>query len=130
MSDSDEVRVRFVTQDASIRVVDTPFAVPITLARYGLSQIVNHLLGRGKLASRFCGISVIFTLYTDPPMPFDFIINDELLRVPLKRYLEGANMSAESIVTLQYIPALQKPDQNNELDHPDWVGAVAGGVDG
>ena len=48
MTSTDELRVRFVTQDASIRVVDTPFAVPLTLARYGLSQIVNHLLGRGK----------------------------------------------------------------------------------
>ena len=36
----------------------------------------------------------------------------------------------ETVLTLHYIPALQKPETENELDHPDWVGAVSGGVDG
>ena len=65
----DEVRVRFITSDPSIRVVDTPVAVPITLARYGLSQIVNHLLDRGTLVvSRRSGqrILIVFCVLQIP----------------------------------------------------------------
>ena len=34
-----------MTSQAAYRVPDTPIAVPVQLRRYGLSEIVNHLLG-------------------------------------------------------------------------------------
>jgi len=38
-----KVKVRFVTNDPNIRVTDTPLAVPVTLGRLGLSEVINHL---------------------------------------------------------------------------------------
>ena len=41
------VEVRFVTRlGAEYRVPDVPCSVPVRLTRHGLSEIVNHLLGR------------------------------------------------------------------------------------
>jgi hypothetical protein len=44
-----QLQVRFTTKlEDQFRVADTPFAVPSTLNRYGLSEIINVLLGLGK----------------------------------------------------------------------------------
>jgi NLE (NUC135) domain len=40
-----QVRVRFVTKVATLKVTEVPIAVPETLGRYGLSEVINHLLG-------------------------------------------------------------------------------------
>jgi ribosome biogenesis protein YTM1 len=49
MEDSQEiqVQVRFVTKQTEYAVTDTPMIVPAKLKRYGLSEIINHLLGFG-----------------------------------------------------------------------------------
>ena len=61
------VLVRFVckTQDPELEVPDTALEVPQHLARFGLSEVVNALLG-----------------ITDP-VPFDFLVNDVFLRTSL-----------------------------------------------
>jgi ribosome biogenesis protein YTM1 len=112
MGDEEEqVRVRFVTKHASMRVIETPFSVPIRLARYGLSEIINHLLG------------------LDPPTPFDFLVDGEFLRSSLIKYFESKNLSGEMVLTLEYLPALRMPQQVESDDHPDWVSAVDGGLE-
>ncbi|KAF1791562.1 WD40 repeat, conserved site [Phytophthora cactorum] len=95
-----QVRVKFVTKDASIRVTETPFAVPTRLNRRGLSQVVNHLLATG-----------------DTPRPFDFLIDGLFLRSSLDKYLQTNGVSEEALLTLEY--------KQNGSDHPDWVSAVA-----
>lgn len=45
-----QVRVRFVTKHERYRVTEAPFAVPARLTRFGLSEVVNHLLGNGAPA--------------------------------------------------------------------------------
>jgi hypothetical protein len=44
-----QIQVRFTTKQTKYAVTDTPIAVPISLRRYALSEIVNHLLGNGML---------------------------------------------------------------------------------
>jgi hypothetical protein len=46
--DEKQILVKFVSKlPAELRVSEAPVAVPTTLKRYGLSQIINHLLGLG-----------------------------------------------------------------------------------
>lgn len=47
-----QVQVRFVTKQAKYAVTDTPINVPVSLRRYALSEIVNHLLDTGILIRR------------------------------------------------------------------------------
>ncbi|KAL4094539.1 hypothetical protein PRIC1_010200 [Phytophthora ramorum] len=103
-----QVRVKFVTKDASIRVTETPFAVPTRLNRRGLSQVVNHLLATG-----------------DAPRPFDFLVDGLFLRSSLDKYLQTNEVSEEALLTLEYVEALPEPQKQNGSDHPDWVSAVA-----
>jgi ribosome biogenesis protein YTM1 len=103
-----QVRVKFVTKDASIRVTETPFAVPTRLNRRGLSQVVNHLLATG-----------------DSPRPFDFLVDGLFLRSSLEKYLQTHGVSEEALLTLEYVEALPEPQKQNGSDHPDWVSSVA-----
>ncbi len=70
-----EVQVRFVTK-LEQAVPDTPFSVPVRLTRYGLSGVVNHLLGQ------------------DPPRPYDFLIDSKFLRTTLSKYITAHGLSA------------------------------------
>ena len=44
-----KVQVKFTTKLDKYRITETPFYVPIELTRYGLSEVINHLLALGKL---------------------------------------------------------------------------------
>jgi ribosome biogenesis protein YTM1 len=49
MEEERQIRVRFVTKlPPHLRVPPTPFSVPSHLARYGLSEVINALLGLGN----------------------------------------------------------------------------------
>jgi ribosome biogenesis protein YTM1 len=45
--DTETIEVRFITKLEQYRVTDAPFRVPSQLGRLGLSELINHLLGRG-----------------------------------------------------------------------------------
>ena len=104
----EQIQVRFTTQKASIRVTDTPFAVPLSLARHGLSQIINHLLEK-----------------TQSPTPFDFLIDGKFLRTSLRKYVEEQACSTECTLTLEYMESMPEPKaQSQGTPHPDWVSAL------
>jgi len=88
------------------QVQEDPLVVPASLARYGLSEVVNRLLGLEKLA------------------PFDFVINGEFLRTDLHGYLDAKKLSSEKVLRLEYILALTEPEQTHVDEFPDWVSSV------
>lgn len=95
-----QVRVKFVTKIPSIRVTETPVAVPESLQRYGLSEVVNHLLGR------------------DPPTPFDMLVMGRFLRSSLASVMRKNVLSGEAVLEVEYLPALRQP---TEAEHADQV---------
>eukprot|EP00887_Chlorella_sp_A99_P000459 scaffold17.g459.t1 len=102
-----QVSCKFVTKLKEFRVPETPIAVPANLARYGLSQIINHLLA------------------LDPPRPFDFLINGELLRLSLHKHLLSRKISTEAVLEVEYVPAVLPPKPKEQHPHDDWVSALA-----
>jgi ribosome biogenesis protein YTM1 len=104
-----QVQVRFISKiQTENEVPDTSFQVPAKLARYGLSEIVNHLLGQ------------------DPPLPYDFLIENVFLRTSLATYLSSKGLSGESELILEYIEAFPAPNEQKSYPHPDWVSALDG----
>jgi ribosome biogenesis protein YTM1 len=41
----EQIAVTFFTRQSKYAVTDAPVMVPVTLGRFGLSEIVNHLRG-------------------------------------------------------------------------------------
>ncbi|EFJ22134.1 hypothetical protein SELMODRAFT_175982 [Selaginella moellendorffii] len=104
-----QVQVRFTTRLGSdLRVEATAFSLPVHLNRYGLSQIINTLLA------------------LDSPRPFDFLFDGELIRTTLEQLYLSKNLSAESILVLEYILAVGPPELQSSQPEKDWVSAVNG----
>mmetsp|Transcript_10891 Transcript_10891/g.28162 ORF Transcript_10891/g.28162 Transcript_10891/m.28162 type:complete len:474 (+) Transcript_10891:92-1513(+) len=89
------------------QVQDDSLVVPASLARYGLSEVVNRLLGLEK------------------PAPFDFLIDGEFLRTDLFEYLDARKLSSEKVLKLEYVLALSEPEEEQVDEVPDWISSVA-----
>ena len=101
-----QVRVRFVSRSPDYVVTDAPIAVPTNLGRRGLSEVINHLLGRKD------------------NIPFDFLINNSLLRVTLEKYITQHTLSTEDILIVEYLPAILLSDAVQSADQEAWVGSL------
>ena len=59
-------------------------------------------------------------LAADPPRPFDFLVGGELLRLSLKKHLLAKAVSAETVLEVEYVPAVLPPRPKEEHPHDDW----------
>lgn len=107
-----QVQVRFHTRQKRFEVTDAAIMVPTSLRRFGLSEIINHLLNLNSKT------------------PFDFIIDGKFLRTSLGDYLDSHNLSAENILDLEYVKSSLPPNQGPDIPHDDWVSAVDGPGEG
>lgn len=55
---------------------------------------------------------------------FDFLVNEEFLKLSLKEHLELKQISSESVVDVEYIESLPAPEPQDCLLHDDWVSSV------
>ncbi|KAI8899423.1 WD40-repeat-containing domain protein [Globomyces pollinis-pini] len=101
-----KIQVQFYSRQSKYSVTDTPILVPTTLKRYGLSEIINHLLA------------------LDIPVPFDFIIDGKFLRTSIDTYLESNSKSTENILQVEFIELSLPPSESSSLIHDDWISAT------
>lgn len=109
MDDKSQVKIKFFTkeQDESLHVSETPLYVPIGLKRYGLSEIVNHLLENNETV-----------------IPFDFLIDGKLLRISLEEYLVKNGLSNETFLSLEYTRAVLPPSYLASFNNNDWISSI------
>ncbi|KAG1463560.1 hypothetical protein G6F46_007285 [Rhizopus delemar] len=104
---SEQVQVRFVTQ-TPYKVSDATILLPSSIKKEGLSEIVNGLLDIEK------------------PIPFDFLIDGQLLRTSISEYLNATNLSTENLVTIEYVESMLPPVPLTAYQHDDWISSVTG----
>ncbi|TKW35674.1 hypothetical protein SEVIR_2G390300v4 [Setaria viridis] len=110
---SRQVRVRFVTKmPPPLRAPPAAIAVPADLSRMGLSEIVNSLLAAAEPDHK--------------AQPFDFLVDGELVRLPLQQFLLAKGITAERVLELEYVKAVAPRKQDKPCPHDDWVSAVDG----
>lgn len=104
----EQVKIRFFTRedDESLHVLDAPLYVPVSLKRYGLSEVVNHLLDK------------------ESPVPFDFLIDGVLLRSSVSDYLVKNGLSSETFLQVEYTRAVLPPAFLASFNNEDWVSCV------
>jgi len=102
-----KVRVRFITKYDEYSVPLSPFSIPTKLGRYGLSEIINHLLD------------------LNDSQPFDFTINGKLIRVSLSKFISLYHISTEDIITIEYYPAISINDESQSIELPSWIGCFS-----
>ncbi|KAJ1915973.1 ribosome biogenesis protein ytm1 [Mycoemilia scoparia] len=101
-----QLQVCFVARQTKHVVPSTPIVVPAHLKRYGLSQIINHILSLEK------------------PVPFDFLIDGVFLRGSLESQLREKNISMEDVVDIEYVESMLPPKPLATIAQDDWISSV------
>lgn len=102
-----QVSVKLITKYERYQIGTSAISLPIRFSRYELSRLVNEALGLEK------------------PVPFDFILEGKLLRVPLSEYMSTHGISAETTISLEYVPIISRPEEKSTEELPDWVSSLA-----
>lgn len=106
-SSNSSVQIKLSTKDQSLAIEPRPILVPTSLKRYGLSEIVNHLLE------------------TEAPVPFSFLVNGELLGSTIEEYLRKKGLSSENVLEVEYIRSILPPSFLTSYPHDDWVSSIS-----
>ncbi|KCV68951.1 hypothetical protein H696_04370 [Fonticula alba] len=107
-----QIQARFVAATTSAMAAAVPLptiAIPASLRRYGLSEILNHLLANAT------------------PRPYDFIINGHFLRTSIAEWIKANDESSENVITIEYVESLTPPktiEQPDDNIHDDWVSSI------
>ncbi|KAI9306896.1 WD40-repeat-containing domain protein [Cunninghamella echinulata] len=102
----EQIQIRLTTKQEQYAVSNAPIMVPVNFKRYGLSELVNNLLGREK------------------PIPFEFLIDGEILRSTIASYLSSHRLSTENIITIEYMESMLPPTPLTSYQHDDWISSV------
>ncbi|KAJ3214583.1 WD repeat-containing protein 12 [Clydaea vesicula] len=102
------VQCIFVTKNLlySSLIPTNPILIPTKLRRFGLSEIINHVLNLEK------------------KIPFDFIINDNVLTTSLQTYLKKYEISNENVLTLEFVESLTEPKLEKAMKSNDWIKCI------
>lgn len=95
-SEQEQVQVRFTTQQPEYAVNEAAILLPSNIKKDGLSEIVNSLLSNGKFFLLYFMIPLNLLLILqiiDKPIPFDFLIDGQLLRTSIVEYLNASQLS-------------------------------------
>ncbi|EMG49576.1 Microtubule-associated protein YTM1 [Candida maltosa Xu316] len=113
-----QIKIKFFTneEDESLQVSDSPLYVPSSLKRFGLSEVVNHLLGNyGKDEENDD---------SKAPIPFDFLIDGVLLRTSIDEYLTKNGLSSEAFLSVEYTRAILPPSFLASFNSDDWISSI------
>src|SRR5688572_26590924 len=97
----------FSKVDLGVDVPDIVFSIPANTTPQGLAALINEVLS-----------------LTDGPQPFDFLIDDEFVCVPVDKFLRRRGISAEGVIRVEFMPAM-RAQEGSKLPHDDWVASVA-----
>ena len=84
-------------------------------------------LSRSFYLVLICCLLFLISLFNraDPPRPFDFLINDEFLRVSLADYVSEHGVYSEEILPIEFVEAMAPPEPPTEYIHDDWISSLA-----
>lgn len=91
-------------------VADVPYSVPAKVDSTSLNKLVNQLLKDSG--------GILKTVN------FDFLIQNELLRVPLHEHLLERGLSVETVVEIEYLERTPAPEPQDSIVHEDWVASI------
>ncbi|KAK5666031.1 hypothetical protein BDV3_006964 [Batrachochytrium dendrobatidis] len=104
--DGRKIQAVFFSRQSKYAVTDTPILVPTSLKRYGLSEIIGHLLN------------------LETPVPFDFIINGQFIKSSLQHTIDSHSLSTENVLRIEFVEASLPPKNTAILQQDDWISCI------
>ncbi|KAI0649673.1 ribosome biogenesis protein YTM1 [Trametes meyenii] len=98
--------VVFTTQTA-YPLPSQKFMIPASWKRYQLSQLVNKALSLPQ------------------PIPFEFLVQGEILRGTLAEWCAEKGIGEEETLEVEYFESVMPPQRMSSLPHEDWVSSIS-----
>ncbi|KAN0061743.1 ribosome biogenesis protein ytm1 [Thecaphora frezii] len=124
------VPVVLTTSLSSLSIPSGPYIVPTDWRRTHLSTLVNKLLQSTSPHALADDDSNDGNATTSRSIPFDFIVDGQLLRASLEAYLESAGQTSESTLHIEYVRSTLPPTYVSAFEQDDWVASVDASNDG
>ncbi|KAG8772992.1 ribosome biogenesis protein ytm1 [Ceratobasidium sp. 428] len=83
------------------------YMIPAAWARYHLSQLINKVLSSAQ------------------PVPFDFLINGELLTGSLAEWCSNRGVGEEETLDIEYIESVLPPELLSSQQTDDWMASIS-----
>lgn len=106
-----QVPITLTTSQQTLSIPSVPYLVPTSWRRSQLSSLVNRLLKNDSNEET-------------ASIPFDFIIDGELLRTSLSSYLQGKGLTEETAIEIEYVRSTLPPKFSAAFEHDDWISGV------
>ncbi|KAG0148290.1 hypothetical protein CROQUDRAFT_654987 [Cronartium quercuum f. sp. fusiforme G11] len=97
------IPVRLVTKSKQYAIPNAKYMVPSDWKRFQLSELINKVLEHSQ------------------PIPFDFVIEDQLLRTSVKAFIDSRGLSSETVLEIEYLESVLPPKYINSFQHDDWI---------
>merc|ERR1712093_773119 len=110
--DEKQIAIRLSTKDPLYTIPPAKFLVPASWRRFHLSELINKVLDNAS------------------PIPFDFLIDQTLLRSSLGAYCQATGTSEEVVLEVEFLPSTLPPQLESTLPSEDWVSDVSVAVRG
>jgi ribosome biogenesis protein YTM1 len=93
----------------ALQIPPQTYLLPSNWKRFQLSQLVNKILSPPQ------------------PIPFDFLINGEVLRSSLELWAKrnGRDGEEEGVVEVEYVRSVLPPEEVGRIEQEDWVSGVS-----
>ncbi|GAA6044465.1 hypothetical protein JCM8097_004466 [Rhodosporidiobolus ruineniae] len=111
-SEEKQIAIRLSTKDQAYQIPPAKFLVPASWRRFHLSELINKVLEN------------------DSPIPFDFLIDQTLLRSSLGAYCAATGTSEEVVLEVEFLPSTLPPQLESTQPSEDWVSDVSVAVKG
>jgi ribosome biogenesis protein YTM1 len=112
-----QVPIVLRTSLATLQIPQQPYLVPLSWRRTQLSTLVNRLLSPGDAASA-------------ASIPFDFIIDGELLRGSIDAWLAAHGRTEEETLDIEYVRSTLPPRFASSRECDDWLSDIDARSDG
>ncbi|CAE6409635.1 unnamed protein product [Rhizoctonia solani] len=96
-----------LTTRTAYAIPSSKYMIPTSWARYHLSQLINKVLSSAQ------------------PIPFDFLVNGELLTGSLAEWCNEHNVGEEETLEIEYIESVLPPEALSSQETEDWMTSIS-----
>ncbi|CEL53225.1 Ribosome biogenesis protein YTM1 OS=Laccaria bicolor (strain S238N-H82 / ATCC MYA-4686) GN=YTM1 PE=3 SV=1 [Rhizoctonia solani AG-1 IB] len=107
MSESVRTHPVILTTRTNYAIPSSKYMIPTSWARYHLSQLINKVLSSTQ------------------PVPFDFLVNGELLIGSLAEWCNEHNVGEEETLEIEYIESVLPPEVLSSQETDDWTTSIS-----
>lgn len=103
-----QLPINLFTRNPAHSIPSSTYLLPSSWRRFQLSSLINKVLS------------------PTAPIPFDFIVDGELLRGTLDSYIKSRRGGdTESTLNVEYVESLMPPKEQGSFPQDDWVSGVS-----